>query len=193
MCINRTFIRSYGKIIFMKKLIILLLLPISIKVSAIDGLLLECKKGDTTTHYFEFNIPMKEKIAQFLDSDQYQTAVKATITTKNYLNYSRDSHYYYFNKNKIWRYENTFPPKTGEWMIDRKTGIMKRDIRECENLSDAEKFIGSGRDDHPCHPNMRRQNLRDEHLGYCEKVTKDNFETGKKKLYKPIAKEKNKF
>tara|TARA_B100000989_G_scaffold297937_1_gene285337 strand:+ start:295 stop:828 length:534 start_codon:yes stop_codon:yes gene_type:complete len=177
----------------MKKLIIFLLLPISIKVSAIDGLLLECKKGNTATHYFEFSIPMKEKIAKFLDSDQYQTAVKATITTKNYLNYSSESDYYYFNKNKIWRYENIFPPKTGEWMIDRKTGEMKRNIRECENLSDSERFIGSGRDDHPCHPNMRRQNLRDENLGYCEKVNKDIFELGKKKLYKPSIKEKNKF
>ena len=78
-------------------------------------------------------------------------------------------------------------------MIDRKTGQMKRDIRECENLSDAERYIGMARDDHPCHPNMVRQNLSDEHLGYCEKVNENKFELGKKKLYKPSAKRKNKF
>ena len=177
----------------MKKLIIFLLLPISINVSAIDGLLLECKKDNTTTHFFEFNIPIRQKIAQFLDPDGYETPVQVKVTTKNYLNLSWDGDYYYFNKNKIWRYENTFPPRTGEWMIDRKTGEMKRDIRECENLSDAERFIGSARDDHPCHPNMRRKNLKDEHLGYCEKITKDKFELGKKKLYRPTAKKKNKF
>jgi len=178
----------------MKNLIIFLLLPISIKISAIDGLLLECKKGNTITQYLEFNIPIKEKIAQFIDPDHYQKAVKATTTTKNYLNYSSDSDYYYFNKNKIWRNESySIPPKIGEWMIDRKTGQMKRDIRECENLSDAERYIGRARDDHPCHPNMVRQNLSDEHLGYCEKVNENKFELGKKKLYKPSAKRKNKF
>ena len=177
-----------------RKLILLIILVLSIEVPAIDGLLLECKKGNTVTHYFEFSVPIKEKISQFLDSDNYQTAVNAIVTTKNFLNYSSDSDYYYFNNNRIWRNEPLrVPPKPGRWMIDRKTGQMKWDIRECESLSEAEKYIGSARDDHPCSPYMKKQNLRDEHLGYCERVSKSELKSGKIKLYRPTIEEENKF
>ena len=47
-----------------RKLILLIILVLSIEVPAIDGLLLECKKGNTVTHYFEFSVPIKEKISQ---------------------------------------------------------------------------------------------------------------------------------
>ena len=171
-----------------------IILVLSIKVPAIDGLLLECKDGNTVTHYFEFSVPIKEKISQFFDSDNYQTAVNAIVTTKKFLNYSSDSDYYYFNNDRIWRYEPTrIPPKPGRWMINRKTGQMKWDIKECESLSEAGKYIGSLRDDHPCSPYMKKQNLRDEHLGYCEKVSKSKLGSGKIKLYRPSIEEENKF
>ena len=177
-----------------KKLTLLIILVLSIEVPAIDGLLLECKKGNTVTHYFEFSVPVKEKISQFLDSDNYQTAVNAIVTTKNFLNYTSDSDYYYFNDNRIWRNEPfRVPPKPGQWMISRKTGQMKWDIRECESLSEAEKYIGNLRDDHPCSSYMKKQNLRDEHLGYCEKVSKSKLESGKAALYRPRIEEENKF
>jgi len=172
----------------MKKFILILSLSVfSFQVFAINGLILECKKGGVVTDYFEYKSTTKQKIKNKIDD--YRNEIDVYISNKYGLD-SKDLHF--FNDSRIWAFEGDYLYKEpGEWMISRETGEMKRDVVECESLSDAQKRIGILRDDHPCQPQNRK--LRDKHLGYCTSVSSEKLKLGKRDVYKKPVKKKTKF
>ena len=160
---------------------------ISVQVFAIDGLILECRKGGVVTDYFEYKLTTKQRLKNM--GEDFKREIDVYISNKYGLDYKEQ---HFFNDSAIWKYEADYLYKEpGQWMISRVTGEMKRDVRECESLSDMEKMIGSLRDDHPCQPKNR--NLRDKHLGYCTSISSQKLKLGKQDIYKPTVKKKRKF
>jgi len=172
----------------MKKFILSLSLSVfSFQVFAINGLILECKKGAVVTDYFEYKLTTKQKIKNKIED--YPSVIDVYISNKYGLD-SKEQHF--FNDSKIWVYEGNYLNKEpGQWMISRETGEMKRDVRECESLSELDKRIGSMRNDHPCQPHNR--NLRDKRLGYCTSISSQKLKLGKRDVYKTSVKKKTKF
>ena len=172
----------------MKKFILSLSLSLfSFQVFAINGLILECKKGSVVTDYFEYKLTTKQRIKNKIDD--YRSEIDVYISNEYGLD-SKELHF--FNDSMIWVYEGDYLYKEpGQWMIGRETGEMKRDVRECESLSESEKMMGRLRDDHPCQPHNR--NLRDKHLGYCTSISSQKLKLGKRDIYKPTVKKKRKF
>ena len=171
----------------MKKFIFTIsLYLLSVQVFAINGLILECKKGSVVTDYFEYKLTFKQRMKNMVVN--LHAEVDVYISNKHGLDY-KEKHF--FNDSAIWKYDPFYLNKPGQWMISRVTGEMKRDVRECESLSESEMVIGIMRDDHPCQPQNR--NLRDEHLGYCTSISSQKLKLGKLDIYKPIDKKKRKF
>ena len=171
----------------MKKFILSLSLSLfSFQVFAINGLILECKKGSVVTDYFEFKLTTKQRIKNKIED--YPSVIDVYISNKYGLDFKEQ---HFFNDSKIWVYEGNYLNKEpGNWMISRETGEMKRDVRNCEDLSDFE----SRQEDllrsilQPCN-----KDLKDKHLGYCTSVSSEKLRQGKNNVYKPSVKRKTKF
>ena len=170
----------------MKKFILSLSLSLfSFQVFAINGLILECKKGSVVTDYFEYKLTTKQRIKNKIED--YPSVIDVYISNKYGLDFKEQ---HFFNDSKIWVYEGNYLNKEpGNWMISRETGEMKRDVRNCEDLSDFDKqedLLASILQ--PCN-----KDLKDKHLGYCTSVSSEKLRQGKNNVYKPSVKRKTKF
>ena len=172
----------------MKKFILSLSLSLfSFQVFAINGLILECKKGSVVTDYFEYKLTTKQRIKNKIED--YPSVIDVYISNKYGLDFKEQ---HFFDDSKIWVYEGNYLNKEpGNWMISRETGEMKRDVRNCEDLSDFDKQLGRFTREHPCQP--WNKDLKDKHLGYCTSVSSEKLRQGKNNVYKPSVKRKTKF